>query len=182
MAVVGAFIALIGLTDKIFSRNASNAKSKAEYRESKLIDICSLIKNGFVDTRIADDEGKIAFSRVDENGIKMLNEENLYIYIETNFIYSISTKDCELHVMIKNLKGDDWRVYEEPYKIIQYKSIATSQVVKILNVRHSDEYVEETEGYLKFEPLGVGEIEDNGWNEIISVLSSLLTSYAMERE
>ena len=183
VAVASVLVALIGFMDKIFLRNASNAESKAEERESELLDICSLIKNSFVDTRFSDDEGSVAFRRIDENGIKVLNEENkCYIYIEVNFTYSGSTKDCELHVIVRNLKGDDWRDYEEPYKIIHYKSTATSHVAKILNVRNSDEYVEETEGYHKFEPLGVGAIGDNEWNEIISVLSNILTAYAMERE
>ena len=183
IAVASVLVALIGFMDKIFSRNASNAESKAEERESELLHICSLIKNNFVSTRFFDDEGSVAFKRIDENGIKVLNEENkCYIYIEVDFVYYGSIKDCELHVMVKNLKGDDWRDYEEPYKIIHYKSTAASHVAKILNVRSSDEYVEETEGYHKFEPLGVRAIGDNEWNEIISVLSNILTEYAMERK
>lgn len=183
IAVVSALIALIGFMDKVFSRSTSSAESKAEDRESNLLDICLLIKNGFADTRKTDDEGNVVFSRVDENGIRVINgEDKSYIYIEINFTYNISTKGCELIVIIKNLKGSDWRDYEEPYKIIQYKSIATGHVAKILNVRNSEEYVEETEGHLSIEPLSIGKIGNYEWDEIKSVLENILTSYAMEQE
>lgn len=163
-------------------QSLSSKKDRSDDKEERILNYCKLIKNSFIDTRSPDDEGNVKFTRVDEKGIKAINEEKYPIYFEVDFIFNTLTNECALYVTIRNLKSDNYEDYYEPFKCIHYISTNTTNGVEILNVRKSDSYVEETEGNISLEPLLISEIGNYEWKEITAVLANILTSYAMKRE
>ena len=165
----------------LFQRNTKKANS-TKNRQEDIINSCKLIRSSFLDTREVNSDGCVVQSRVDEDGIQILNQEKRYVYFEFDFNCNKTKDECTLYVTIKNLKGDDREKYEEPYWLIHYISTATTNAVEILNVEKSNEYVEETEGYLNISPVAVEKIGNYEWNQIRAVLANILTSYAMKKE
>lgn len=176
--VATIIIALVALR----IQHLASRKEKTQRRRDEILNSCKLINDSFLDTKKPDDKGNVVYSRVDENGIMVMNQEKSYVYYEVDFNSKKSTKECTLYVTIRNLKGNDWRDYYEPFKCIHYISTASTNALEILNMRGTSEYVEETEGYLSIEPLSIGKIGNYEWDEIKSVLANILTTYAMEKE
>ena len=175
----GIFATVVIAAAALHLQNNASKKDEVGNKEKKILDSCKLIRDNFVLKYSLNSPNEIKLDFVDQNGLKIPTEKNGNVYIEVSFSYIKLTKECTLYVLIKSLKGDNFRDYIKPYRCIHFISTNVTNAIEIIDVADVQDNTGQVTEIQDIKSLSIENIKNDEWNEIMSVLSRVLTSYAM---